>query len=276
MSFERLEEHRRLWEAKPVLRAIYEDYYRRIVAACRPGLTLEIGGGSGNLKSYLGGVVSTDIVNTPWLDAAADAQCLPFREGCFDNLVCVDVLHHVERPRRFLAEAARVLRPLGRIILLEPAITPLSWSFYRWLHPEPVDMSADPLEDGPLDPGRAPFDANQGVPTLLFGRHRAQLARAFPELEVLRVDHLSLLAYPLSGGFRPWSAVPVALVAPLLRLEERVAPLLGRLMGFRLLAVLQKADISRASGCADGSGSALGTGGSRDQGTPSGETLYTS
>ena len=104
MAHETILEQRRIWQVKPVVRAVYSDYYERIVAACRPGCSLEIGGGSGNLKEFIPDVLSTDVVVTPWLDAAADAQSLPFRDACFDNVVAVDVLHHIEAPRRFLAE----------------------------------------------------------------------------------------------------------------------------------------------------------------------------
>ena len=69
-----LQKQRLLWQEKPQLRAIYEDFYRKIVSACLPGTTLEIGGGSGNLKGFVEGVLSTDIVPSPWLDAAADAH----------------------------------------------------------------------------------------------------------------------------------------------------------------------------------------------------------
>ena len=240
MTAKVLHDHRGLWKRKPVLRAIYADFYRRIIQACRPGRSLEIGGGSGNLKEFAERVVTTDIVPVPWLDAAADAQALPFAQGSFANIVAVDVLHHVERPRRFLAEAQRVLEPGGRLIDLEPAITPLSWIFYRFFHPEPVDMGADPLADGPISPGRSPFDANQGIPTLLFGRDRNRLARAFPGLKLVQFERLSLFAYPLSGGFRPWCLVPASMVAPLLKVENAIAPAMGRLAGFRLLAVMEK------------------------------------
>ena len=52
---------------KPVLRTVYQDCYRRIVAHCQPGRTLEIGGGTGNLKSYLDEIISSDIQVSPWL-----------------------------------------------------------------------------------------------------------------------------------------------------------------------------------------------------------------
>jgi SAM-dependent methyltransferase len=236
-----LNEHRIVWQDKPVLRAIYADFYRRIIAVCRPGPSLEIGGGSGNLKDFARQVVSTDVVPTPWLDAAADAQALPFAGESFANIVMVDVLHHIERPRRFFAEAERVLQPGGRIIFIEPDISPVSWFFYRYFHPEPVVITDDPLGDGALDPTRKPFDANQAVPTLLLGRHRQRLKQAFPRLDLIEVNRFGFFAYPLSGGFRPWCLIPSGIVEPLLRVEAALSPVLGHLMAFRLFAVFEKA-----------------------------------
>jgi hypothetical protein len=40
-----LADHRGVWERKPVLRLVYDDFYDRIAAVCRAGLTIEIGGG---------------------------------------------------------------------------------------------------------------------------------------------------------------------------------------------------------------------------------------
>ena len=236
----RLAEHRLIWREKPVLREIYSDYYRRMARACRPGATLEIGGGSGNFKEFAPDVVSTDILATPWLDAVADAQALPFSDKSFDNIVLLDVLHHIERPARFFDEACRLLKPNGRIVLIEPGITPVSNFFFTHFHPEPVDMTADPLLEGPLAEGRDAFDANQGIPSLLFGRDKTHFTARFTGLKIIRVQRLSLFAYPLSGGFRKWSLVPAVLVPVLLKVESVLLPLLGPLMGFRLFVVLEK------------------------------------
>lgn len=240
MSREVLREHRATWMQKPILREIYHDFYRRILAFSAPGKSLEIGGGSGNLKEYSSDVISTDIVPNAWLDAAADAQALPFANAIFANVVMVDVLHHIERPIRFLAEALRVLRPGGRLLMVEPAITPVSWLSYRFFHPEPVVMTADPLADGAAIQGREPFDANQAIPTLLFGRYRRRLEALFPALELIHFERFSFFAYPLSGGFRPWSLLPPGWGSRVIRMEDALAPMLGPLMAFRLLAVLEK------------------------------------
>jgi SAM-dependent methyltransferase len=55
----------------------------------------------------------------------------PFAAASFDNIATFDVLHHLERPRLFFQEAERVLRLGGRIVMVEPAITPLNGLFYR-------------------------------------------------------------------------------------------------------------------------------------------------
>jgi len=204
------------------------------------GCSLEIGGGSGNLKEFWPDVISSDIVPTPWINVVADAQKLPFKPESFSNIIMIDVLHHIEHPYMFLNDAERVLRTGGRIIMIEPAITPFSSVFYRWLHPEPVDMSVDPLEDTPQDPNREPFDANQAIPTLLFNKYRSVFGGRFSGLSIKHIETFDFLAYPLSGGFRNWSLIPASAVSLLDRLERIISPVLGKISAFRMLAVLEK------------------------------------
>ncbi len=236
----RTAENLRQWQRKPSLRAVYEDLYEKMAGECLPGPTLEVGGGSGNFKQYRRDVVTSDVIAAPWLDIVADAQALPFRAGTFANIVMFDVLHHVEFPRAFFAEAQRVLVPGGRIVMVEPAITPVSWFFYRFAHKEALDLSADPLLEAKASVGKDPYAANQVIPTLLVTRHAQRLALSFPELRVRRVRWLSLFAYPLSGGFNSWSLIPAFLVAPVIWLEDAIAGVAGRLMGFRILITIEK------------------------------------
>lgn len=231
-------EKRGTWLTKPSLRAVYTDYFRRMAQRCRPGNVLEIGAGGAPLAEFLDGVVTLDIRHAPWVDVVGDAQALPFASTSFDNIVMLDVLHHLATPRRFFDEAVRILRPGGRIMLMEPAITPLSWPILKLFHHEAIDMGADPLGTAALS-GGDPDDANQAVPTLLFGRRRDEFETAFPMLDVTRRSFLSLFAYPLTGGFRSWSVLPAALVPPLLALEDILLPVLGRFAAFRIFVTLE-------------------------------------
>jgi SAM-dependent methyltransferase len=235
-----LEDYRAIWNHKPVLRLVYDDFYDRMAAACVPGMTIEVGGGIGNLKQRLSNVVATDIQFAHWLDVVADAQKLPFARDVASNIVMVDVLHHVEYPAVFFREAERVLCPGGRIVMVEPAITFGSTLFYRLLHQEPVVTSADPLVTGAPDPKRDPYDANQAIPTLIATRHRPRFHALFPELRIERVDWFSLAVYPMSGGFTPWSLVPPSLARHILRLERIIEPISGRFIAFRMMLVVEK------------------------------------
>jgi SAM-dependent methyltransferase len=63
-----------------------------------------------------------------------DAQQLPFLDASFDCLVVLDVLEHLPRPQASLIEAARVLRPGGKVLLHVPFAYPLHdrpYDFWR-------------------------------------------------------------------------------------------------------------------------------------------------
>lgn len=48
------------------------------------------------------------------------AERLPFRDGAFDGMFCLDALHHVTSQADVLAEVARVLQPGAPIVCIEP------------------------------------------------------------------------------------------------------------------------------------------------------------
>lgn len=232
--------HRQVWERKPALRAVYLDLYRRMAERCAPGALVEIGAGPGLLKTVLHDAIAMDVRHFPWVDAVCDAHALPLKDQSVGTIAMFDVLHHLARPKIFFEQAQRALRPGGRIVIVEPAITPVSGAFYRMFHHEPVRMEADPLGDEALS-SRDPDDSNQAIATLMFGRDEIRFAALFPQLKVVEKTFLSLLAYPLSGGFQDWSLLPKALAAPLLRVESALLPAVGRLAAFRLLIVIEKA-----------------------------------
>lgn len=51
--------------------------------------------------------------------AVADAAGLPLADASVGLVWCIHVLHHLERPQQVLAEARRVLRPGGHLVLAE-------------------------------------------------------------------------------------------------------------------------------------------------------------
>lgn len=238
----RLEDYQRRWAEKPALRAVYDDLHSRMERVSVTGPSLEIGGGIGNFGSGRIDLLRMDIQKSSGVQVVADAHRLPFANMTFSNIYLFDVLHHLQCPSLFFAETARVLRVNGRIIMVEPGITPLSGLLYGMGHEEPVDMSWKPELKCVLDSHKDPYASNQAIPTILFKRSPQLFSAMSLSLRVSESRWLSLFVYPLTGGFKSWSLMPVSCVKPLLCVEEILLPLLGRLMAFRLMIILEKVD----------------------------------
>ncbi len=219
MSLERLEEHRRLWEGKPELRAVYEVWFELLLDGIpEKARVLEVGSGPGLLAEAARRLrpdlrwTSSDLLVTPWNDLAADASRLPLATGGVDAVVGVDVLHHLPRPAHFFREAARVLGGVGELRLVEPWITPLGWIVYRFFHQEDCRLRLDPWDPFP-GPEKDAFDGNAAVPWRLVGRTAAWEWRHLG-LEPPRRRRLNAFAYLLSLGFREASLPSTGTGAP--------------------------------------------------------------
>ena len=127
-------------------------------------------------------------------------------------------------------------------MLCEPFISPLSRWVYRRFHPEPVDMSADPLSAAGSGVARDPFASNQGIPSLLFFRRQGQrsFASAFPKLEVIRRERFAGLSYPASGGFSRAPLLPMVLWRILFAIENTLPEIAFAAFGFRAFVVLER------------------------------------
>jgi SAM-dependent methyltransferase len=249
-TLERFEEHRRAWSTNEALRALYADWYGQVAAALpdrRLGRFVELGSGPGLARHYIPDLQLSDIVRAPWHDHEISADHLPFGDQTVGALVLFDVLHHLGDPAAFFTEADRVLADGGRAVLCEPYLSPLSYPIYRFFHEEPVRLRVDPLAvqargDSGGDRAKDPFDSNQAIPTLLFARPtgRAAFAARFSRLCVVSVDRLAGPSYPASGGFGRRPLIPAALWRALHGVERCLPAWSFRLIGFRMLVVIER------------------------------------
>jgi SAM-dependent methyltransferase len=243
---EQLLRHRRIWEQKPILRRVYNDeFFARLLSfRKRGGLSIEVGAGPSFFKLSAPDIISTDLIWCPWLDAIADAQQLPFRSNSVANVFGLDMLHHLATPMTFLSEVSRLLAPGGRLVLVEPWITPFSYFVFRFLHQERCDLSETPWlpDEHGASSEKMAFDGNQAIPYLLFGpSHRSNTLKVFPELKLLALEPFCLFAYLLSGGFNHKNLLPESLYPALSKFERATSPLWRRFAALRILLVLEKA-----------------------------------
>ena len=119
--------------------------------------------------------------------AAADGSLLPFVDGAFDCTFCVAVLQHLRDVPAALSEFARVTRPGGRIIAVEP-----DNAARYWFSSIPSGMDAFEL-------GRRFFAA------LAVARGEAPPAAIGPSLPGLfaaaGIHPLSVDLFPVSGSY---------------------------------------------------------------------------
>lgn len=97
------------------------------------GRLLDVGCGSKPYRDFFQGVdeyVGLDIIESGHpdqkksADVYYDGTAIPFDDDSFDIVMSTEVLEHVFEPDRFLAEAARVLKPGGRLFLTVPFAFP--------------------------------------------------------------------------------------------------------------------------------------------------------
>jgi SAM-dependent methyltransferase len=235
---------RRLIREKAFLRRIYQEWYAAIIAVLPggEGPVLELGSGGGFLDESVPGLITSELRLTPHVRLALDGQVLPFAGASLRGIVMIDVLHHLPESRRFVREAARCVRPGGRVVMIEPWVSAWSSLVYSRLHHEPFRPEADEWEfprGGPLSA------ANMALPWIMFVRDRARFEREFPQWRVLSISPFMPFRYLLSGGVSMRGLAPAWTFGFWRAVERALQPWADRLGMFARI-VLERTDAGGA------------------------------
>ncbi len=150
--WDRLAEYYRRHDARRLERIAYGDS-RAWICRQATGRTLEVAAGSGlNFEWYPADVDLTGVDLSPAMLALArerapalglqaelreaDAEQLPFRDASFDTVVCTLAVCEIPDREAAIAEMYRVLRPGGRLLLLDH-VEP------RWLRGRPATIAVN-------------------------------------------------------------------------------------------------------------------------------------
>lgn len=100
------------------------------------GTVLDVGSGQfrgyeGLFQRYVRQYLCVDRQYADTVDICADCYDIPLENDSIDAILSTQVLEHLQMPDRMLAEAYRLLKPGGQLILTVPMV----WG----LHEEPVD-----------------------------------------------------------------------------------------------------------------------------------------
>lgn len=141
-------------------RHVHEVVYRLLRARLNGGDVLDIPCGSGAFTRRLveGGyrVVAADIAchaAVPKVEFAAANMDgpLPFGNGRFDAIVCIEGIEHIRRPFDFVSECRRILKPGAWLFLTTPNISSLR-SRWRWFLTGFHNKAKYPLDESAPSP----------------------------------------------------------------------------------------------------------------------------
>lgn len=143
------------------------------------------------------------------------AEALPFRDGTFSRLICQGSLDHFVDPHAFMREAARVLRPDGRVVIALTNYEGLSCQLGRFLFWLASDLLSRPQP--PHRPyWRPPPDHY----------HKGELSFVYrlggKSLRLERCNGVSLL-WPLYGWGKWLDSLPRFLADAMLAALDRIA-----------------------------------------------------
>ena len=240
-DLEFVQQHRAVWDGRPELRAVYHEFFERLLAAVGERTpVVELGAGPGFFKEYCPSLISTDVISTRWVDLICDGCALPFPAESVGAFVMLDVLHHLPHPLDFMSEAARVLQPGGVVAMIEPWITPASYLLYRYFHHEDCALRIDirsPFESCTKNA----FDGNATIP---YNMVRYYSRMPDPPLRLARREPFLGLPYLTTLGFKRKRPLSPRLIGAAQTCEKLAGPL-GRWNATRVLLLWQKSGQGR-------------------------------
>lgn len=201
---------------------------RSLIRDLPPGLVLDVGCASRWVERILPGGchyvgLDSQVTGKALYDARpdvyADASRLPLSDGSVDTVMLLEVVEHLPRPGDALAEAARVLKAGGRLILTMPFLYPVHdapHDYQRYTEHglvREIEAAGFRVGEGDVKPGLGSAETAGLVACLALGGMLMQaLERRSPALLlapllVLSVPFINLVCWLLGRLLPDWPAL---------------------------------------------------------------------
>jgi len=181
----------------------------------KDSLSLEIGAGNSDLDKFLfdSSIIKSDIIYKKNNDLIFDCHKIPFKDNLFDNVVCLNCIHHFSNPIIALSEIIRVLKVGGKIIIIEPNSSPILRLFLKLFNHENYDEKIDyfNLSDITI---KEPNDGNNAIASILFAEN-SKFFEIFDEVKIVSKHYSELFIFLNSSGIgvnAPYIPLPLKIL----------------------------------------------------------------
>ena len=200
-AIESVTTHRERIITSPFLRQLYGEWYEVFIAemdTLPDGMKIELGAGGGFLKQVAPSIISTDSIPFPTNDLTFSPLSMPFNSESVSGIFMIDTFCQMADTHAFLIEAQRVLKPGGKIIMVEPACSIWGRVANRWLCQKSFNRSG--AWSNTLSSGYE--RVNCAMTWIVFERDLSRFEGEFPSLSIQSIDYHTPLRYFLGGGSR--------------------------------------------------------------------------
>jgi SAM-dependent methyltransferase len=160
---------------------------------------------------------------------------LPFEDSSFDAVLAVDSVHHSKNPIQGLQEMIRVVRKRGKVVIVEPFVSLLSYAPYKIFHHEETSFRYTPEK---TDYPHKIQDGDQGVSRYLIDEiSKNNLEFRIEDFELF---YRSFVSFFLTGGINSPLPIRGGIIKNLYKLEKKIPQKILRLISSRVILVLTK------------------------------------
>jgi SAM-dependent methyltransferase len=204
---------------------------------------LEVGAGAGISSLFLEeNIRRTDYLAFPEFGIEGNClmESLPFEDSSFDRIIAVDAIHHSTHPLTALQEFLRVLKVGGKVLIVEPYVSCMSYLPYKLFHHEEtswnyVGASLEEINKIVQDPSRG----DQGVSKFLIKSLGNTESALFPRAKS-DFQYFSPFSFFATGGLSRPLPTPSCLINSIIAWESRLPKLFLKLFCSRVLIVIEK------------------------------------
>ena len=181
----------------------------------KESISLEIGAGNSDLEKYLhdSSLIKSDIVYNKNNDLIFDCHKIPFKDNLFDNVVCLNCIHHFSNPIIALSEIIRVLKVNGKILIIEPNSSPILRLILKFFNHEDYNEQIDYFKIKNILK-KEPNYGNNAIASLLFSEN-SKFFEIFNDVKLTSKNYTELLVFLNSSGVgvnMPYIPLPLKLL----------------------------------------------------------------